>query len=41
MRSAYGKPEFMYSNFFTAIRIWNYMVDDLDINVTFPKFKNL
>ena len=40
MRSAYGKHEFMYSNFrFVGIHIWNYIVDHLDINVTLPKFK--
>ena len=40
MRSAYGKHEFMYSNFrFVGIHIWNYILDHLDINVTLPKFK--
>ena len=40
MRSAYGKDEFMYSNFrFVGIHIWNYILDHLDINVTLPKFK--
>ena len=40
MRSAYGKHEFMYSNFrFVGIHIWNYILDHLDINVTLPRFK--
>ena len=40
MRSAYGKHEFMYSNFsFDGIHIWNYILDHLDINVTLTKFK--
>ena len=40
MRSAYGKHEFMYSNFrFVGIHIWNYILDHLDINVTLPKLK--
>ena len=40
MRSAYGKHEFMYSNFrFVGIHIWNYILDHLDVNVTLPKFK--
>ena len=30
MRSAYGKHEFMYSNFrFVGIHIWNYILDHL------------
>ena len=38
MRSDYGKHEFFYSNFrFVGIRIWNYILDHLDINVTHPK----
>ena len=40
MRSAYGKHEFMYSNFrVVGIHIWNYILDHLDVNVTLPKFK--
>ena len=40
MRSAYGKHEFMYSNFrFVGIHIWNYILDHLDVNVTLPKLK--
>ena len=40
MRSAYGKHEFMYSNFrFVGIHIWNYILDHLDVNVTLPEFK--
>ena len=40
IRSAYGKHEFMYSNFrFVGIHIWNYILDHLDINVTLPRFK--
>ena len=40
MGSAYGKHEFMYSNFrFVGIHIWNYILDHLDVNVTLPKFK--
>ena len=40
MRSAYGKHEFMYSNFrFVGIHIWNYILVHLDVNVTLPKFK--
>ena len=40
MRSAYGKHEFMYSNFrFVGIHIWNYILDHLGVNVTLPKFK--
>ena len=40
MRSAYGKHEFMYSNFrFVGIHIWNYILDHLDVNVTLAKFK--
>ena len=39
MRSAYGKHEFMYSNFrVVGIHIWNYILDHLDVNVTLPKF---
>ena len=35
MRSAYGKHEFMYSNFrFSGIHIWSYILDHLDVNVT-------
>ena len=39
MLSAYGKHEFMYSNFrFVGMHIWKY----LDVfNVTLPKFKNM
>ena len=40
MRSAYGKHEFMYSNFrFVGIHIWNYILDHSDVNVTLPKVK--
>ena len=40
MRSAYGKHEFMYSNFrFVGIHIWNYILNHLDINVTLLKLK--
>ena len=40
MRSAYGKHEFMYSNFrVVGIHIWNYILDHLDVNVTLPIFK--
>ena len=40
MRFAYGKHEFMYSNFrFVGIHTWNYILDHLDVNVTLPKFK--
>ena len=40
MRSAYGKHEFMNSNFrFVGIHIWNYILDHLDVNVTLPKLK--
>ena len=40
MRSAYGKHEFMYSNFrFVGIHIWDYIFDQLDVNVTPPIFK--
>ena len=40
MRSAYGKHEFMYSNFrFVSIHIWNYILFHLDINVTLLKLK--
>ena len=39
MCSAYGKHEFMYSNFrFVGIHIFNYILDHLDVNVTLPKF---
>ena len=42
MRSAYGKHEFVYSNFrFVGIHIWNYILDHLDVNVTLPKFKKI
>ena len=40
MRSAYGKHEFMYSNFrVVGIHIWNYILHYLDVNVTLPKLK--
>ena len=40
MLSAYGKHEFMYSNFrFVGIHIWNCILDHLDVNVTLLKFK--
>ena len=38
LHSANGKHEFMYSNFrFVVIRIWNYILDHLDVNVRLPK----
>ena len=40
MRSAFGKREFMHSNFcFVGIHIWNYILHHLDVNVTIPKLK--
>ena len=40
MRSAYGKHEYVYSNFrFVDIHVWNYILDYLDNNVIIPKFK--
>ena len=42
LRAAYGKHNFMYSNFrFVGIKIWNYITDHLDINITLPKFKKM
>ena len=42
LRAAYGKHNFMYSNFrFVGIEIWNYITDHLDINITLPKFKKM
>ena len=42
LRAAYGKHNFMYSNFrFAGIKIWNYITDHLDINITLPKFKKM
>ena len=39
---AYGKDNFMYSNFcLVGIKIWNYITDHLDINIARPKFNNL
>ena len=36
MRSAYGKHEFMYSNFrFVGIHIWNYILDHLESVISF------
>ena len=38
--TAYGKHEFMYSNFrFIGIHMCNYILNHLDVNVTLPKFK--
>ena len=38
MRSAYGKHALMYSNFrLVGIHIWNYILDNLDVNGTLPK----
>ena len=42
LRAAYGKHNFMYSNFcFAGIKIWNYITDHLDISITLPKFKKM
>ena len=42
LRAAYGKHNFMYSNFrFVGIKIWNYITEHLDINITLPKFKKI
>ena len=42
LRAACGKHNFMYSNFrFVGIKIWNYITDHLDINITLPKFKKM
>ena len=34
--------KFMYSKFcFVGIKVWNYITDDLGINMTLPKFKKI
>ena len=40
--AAYGKHSFMYSNLcFVDTKIWNYVTDHLDINITLSKFRKL
>ena len=40
LRAAYGKHRFMYNKFrFVGTEIWNYIIDHLDIKVSFPKLK--
>ena len=42
LRAAYGKHPFMYSNFrFVGTKIWNYVTDHFNINITLSKFKKV
>ena len=42
LRAAYGKHSFMYNNFrFVGAHIWKYIIDHLDIKVSFPKYKKI